>query len=147
MADFSISIDGINRAVDVLDALPDKLIGRIMAKMQAAADKTFDASQKEVPVDTEDLKASGRVEPSVVGDREQINFDVTYGDGSSTGKTYNYNTSFSGAVEGDGYSWFVELGHMSRAGNPVPAQSYLGPAFEEESQKLLTSLGDILDNS
>ena len=141
MPDFSISIDGLDRAIDVLDALPEKLGNRILQKMQAAADKTLEASQAEVPVDTSALKDSGRVEPSVVGNREEIIFDVTYGDGSSTSKTYNYNTSFSGAVEGDGYSWFVELGTVK-----MSAQPYLGPAFEEQSQILLDQIGKILDD-
>lgn len=141
MPDFSISIDGLDRALDVLDVLPEKLGNRILQKMQAAADKTFEASQAEVPVDTSALKDSGRVEPSVVGNREEIIFDVTYGDGSSTPKTYNYDTSFSGAVEADGYAWFQELGTVK-----MPAQPYLGPPFEENSQILLGDLGSILDS-
>ena len=146
MADFSISIDGLDRALDVLDALPDKTINIILQKMQAAADKTLADSQNDVPVDTGALKDSGCVIPSIVGNREEIIFDVSYGDGSATDHTYGYNTTFSGVVEGDGYTWFVELGHLSRAGNPVAAQPYLGPAFEENSQILLDSLAGILDD-
>lgn len=137
---FSFSLDGLDRAIEALDTLSESMSNRVLKKLQAAADATYRGADATVPVDKGDLKASGRVEPGVGGDREQIFFDVTYGDGSSTETIYNYPPNdINGEMDADGYTWFVELGTQKAA-----AQPFLGPAFEEQSQKLLDKLGDIL---
>lgn len=138
---FSFSMDGLDRAVEALGALNDQTQSRILGKMQKAADATLAGADANVPVDKGKLKESGHVAPGVEGDREHITFDVVYGgNGEATAKTYGYPPNgINGDMQADGYAWFVELGTV-KAG----AQPFLGPAFEEQSQILLDSLGDIL---
>lgn len=128
MADFTLSISGLDRLIQVLDQVPTQVQIDTKEELATAAYNTFDQSQSYVPVDKGDLKASGRVEETANG------YEIVYGDGNSSGKTYNYPEGTA-----DGYSWFTELGTTKMA-----AQPYLGPAFEEESQAALTRIGNIL---
>lgn len=148
---FSLEVDGRDQVLTALNQLSEGMKNRILMKLQASADRVLQVSQGDVPVDTEDLKASGHVEPSVNveadGSGAQFGFDVVYGDGSSTSTIYDYPGGNQGMkdVQADGYAWFTELGHLDRAGNPVRPQPYLGPAFDDECQNLLSSLGIVLD--
>lgn len=131
MSNIDVSVSGLDRVLTGLQALKPNLVYRGQRKLQASADRIFNASQREVPVDTGDLKDSGHVEPWVVSE-DEMGMDVTYGDG-------NGYTKYGPLA--DGYSWFVEEGTVNMA-----AQPYLGPAFEEESQKLVSYFGDLLDS-
>lgn len=136
MADnISVSIDGADRVVNIFSGLSEKMSNQIKRKLQASADRVLAVSQVEVPVDKGDLKDSGHVEPDVVSLNE-MSFNVVYGDGSSTSTIYTYDD-----MDANGYAWFVELGTVKMA-----AQPYLGPAFEEESQKLVQRLGNLVND-
>lgn len=124
-----------NRILTALQTLPEKARGHIVNRLQQSAQRVYDVSQREVPRDTEDLANSGHVEPGTDDSGDFLSFAVVYGDGNSGG-TYDY-----GDYVADGYAWFQELGTRF-----MRAQPYLGPAFEEESQKLLTRLGNIIDS-
>ena len=123
----------ISRVVTVLGGVAEAKRYQVQRKLQDSAQKIYDASQQEIAVDTGEAKDSGRVVP-YVEDADHIAFDVTYGDGSANGKTYDYG---DGKIA-DGHPWFLELGTSK-----MPAQPFLGPSFEEESQNLVNTLGDI----
>lgn len=131
-----VSTDGnsFDRIVEVIRTQPQKKQYQIQQILQASADRVLKAAQGTVATDTYALHDSGHVQPSVE-DADTIAFDVIFGDGSATPVIYDY-----GDDQADGYAWFVELGTVHMAPRP-----YLGPAFEEESQKLVQRLGDMFN--
>jgi hypothetical protein len=134
----NLTIDYIgdyNRILTALETLPQKARGRIVNRLQQSAQRVYDVSQREVPRDSEDLANSGHVEPGTDDSDDFLMFAVVYGDGNAT-QGYDY-----GDYVADGYAWFQELGTRFMRSHP-----YLGPAFEEEAQKLLTRLGNIIDS-
>lgn len=128
----SVSVTGLDRIIQGLNDVKPNVACKGQRKLQAIADKIYSTSQAEVPVDKGDLKASGKVEPYVV-DESDMGMTVTYGDGNGYGDKYGI---------ADGYAWFQEMGTTK-----MPAQPYLGPAFEEEGQKLVTYFGNLLEDS
>lgn len=126
-----ISIDflGANALINTLDAYPRQATDAIKELMGEAASKVYMASQASVPVDKGDLQSSAYID--IVDGPTEFHVDVTYGDGNGYGSKYGIE---------DGYAWFVELGHLSRAGNLVPPQPYLSPAFDMEAQNLQSAL-------
>lgn len=134
MGDFTIDVDGFDRLINVLNQLPEKTSNQVKRQLQASADRVLAQSQKEVAVDKGDLKSTGRVEPYTDGDyssHQTVAFDVAYGgiNGTVTGKPVDY-------------AGFVHDGTTKQAPQP-----YLAPPFEEESQKLVGKLGDIIRGS
>ena len=136
---------------DILDAdlVADTWYQKILKEYLNAATETFQASQIDVPVDTGDLRDSG--DTDLTESSSGFEIDITYGSEKPTDKDYSYpegaaTTDYpAGAMEADSYAWMVELGHMSRAGNPVPAQPYLGPNFDSGVNDLLDNLEGLLD--
>ena len=153
MADFTYEVFFNGPLADPI-ALAQLWHYKILEKYIKAADQTYQGSQADVPVgETGDLQTSGQVGNLIENGPGEFSIDVSYGDGSSTG-TYDYaegaaTTQYSaGAMAADGYSWFVELGHMSVAGNPVPAQPFLGPNFDINVDGLLQiGLPNLLDKA
>lgn len=134
MGDFTLDVDGFDRVINVLNQLPEKTSNQIKRQLQASADRVLKQSSKEVPVDKGDLKSTGRVEPYTDGDyssHQTVAFDVAYGgqNGSETGEFVDY-------------AGFVHDGTTRQQPQP-----YLLPSFEEESQKLVGKLGDIIRGS
>lgn len=137
MVGFTTTFVGASDLLKKLDKLPGEVTAIVKGEFLGAVNGTFSDSQTDVPVDKGDLKGSGKV---VLNDHGNTwEYDVSYGDGSETSTTYMYDTN-EGPVEARGYSWFTELGHMSRAGNPVPAQPYLGNNFYTRAEKLMVTL-------
>lgn len=133
---FSAEVSGLDRIISGLQAATEETTGQIERLFAGAADRVYTNSQALVPVLSGDLKGSGK--PEAWKDGNSFGWDVSYGDGSATPHTYSYNaTETGGAVDADGYSWFVELGTAK-----MGAQPYLGPPFEEESQGLVHELGN-----
>jgi|SRR5579859_7326926 len=134
-----VQVEGLDRIVSILSVMPAQMANEIKGELSTSAQTTLSNSQSMVPVLSGDLQASGHIEDN------GVDIDVVYGDGSSAG-TYSYpDNGLNGDMQADGYAWFVELGHLSRAGNPVAPQPFLGPAFEEESQALVQRLGDLVN--
>jgi hypothetical protein len=104
-------------------------MSKVMPEFEATANSVLDDATAAAPYDAvhhkegePHLNETGRVEKTDNG------YNVTFGDES-------------GEI---GYSMFVEMGHLSRAGNHVPAQPYLFPAFLIHSGELIDSLEGIL---
>lgn len=146
MADtISMQFTGYADVLKKLAGLTDGVTKTIKDMYAEAAGGTYDDSQAAVPVDTGNLRDSASI--TIEDKGHKWSYEVNYGDvtgGSSTPKKYSYTTT-TGPVRADGYAWFVELGHLSRAGNPVPAQPYLGPAFYTRAEKLIGDLKAMFD--
>ncbi len=126
-------------------------VSAITEEYIAAAEATERGASADAPVgETGDLAGSGQV-GTLVSEGNSFYIDVSFGDGEATPHGYSYpegdaTTEYpAGGMEADGYTWFVELGHLSRAGNPVPAQPFLGPNFDGQVQELLPRLEAILE--
>lgn len=124
---------------------------KITAKYLDAANNTLTGSQADAPQGaTGDLRAGGGFGETELAGPGQFHVDITYENGTQTAHTYSYSpgdatTKYAdGNLDADGYVWFVELGHMSRAGNPVPPQPFLGPNFDMNAEGLLMMLEDML---
>lgn len=132
-----LEVEGIDRVLTVLGAVEIEVKGIVKPIFAGATDRVYTNSQANVAVDKGDLKASGKVESGE--DAHSFHYDISYGDGQSTPTTYSYPANgVLGAAEADGYAWFIEEGTVK-----MPAQPYLGPPFEEESQSLTHELGNI----
>ena len=138
---------------DILDAdlVADTWYQKILKEYLNAATETFEGSQRDVPVgETGDLKDLAEL-GDVVESSSGFEIEITYGSEKPTDKDYSYSegaatTNYpAGDMEADSYAWMVELGHLSRAGNPVAAQPYLGPNFDSGVDDLLDALEGLLD--
>lgn len=138
---------GFSDVAGALDATIAEQTDAIKQIFGAAAGATFTGSQADVAVASGELRGSGVINSVDNGDNFYI--DVTYGDGSATATTYNYPDSFSttqfstGGLPGDGYAWFVELGHLTRGGTLVAPQPYLGPNFDLNANNLMSDLNKV----
>ncbi len=140
---FTTTFTGAADILKRLDMFPDEVTALMKSQYSDAARGTYDESQSNVPVDTGDLKGSASITVNDQGNKWY--YEVNYGDvtgGSDTSKSYTYSVPEGSAVA-RGYAWFTELGHVSRAGNPVPATPYLGPAFYSHAEKLLATLAQM----
>jgi hypothetical protein len=150
IGDYSVTLKG---DIANADLLAKKWHYKIVSAYIKAAKECYDESQRDAPVgETGDLKASGEVGNLQENGPGPFSIEVAYGGGIPfTQKDYNYPGSAAttqypaGEMEADTYPWFVELGHLSRAGNVVPAQPFLGPNFDFAIMGLEIKLDGILD--
>lgn len=127
--DLSVSVDGSDVVLNALGRLAPDVMSKVMPVFETTANNTLDDATAAAPYDAvhhkegePHLNETGRVEKTDDG------YDVTFGDDS--GET--------------GYTFWTEMGHLSRAGNHVPAQPYLFPSFLIHSSELIDSLEGIL---
>lgn len=149
--------DGINMTVNFTGPLsdPQALVTlwhyKILKKYIQEAARCRDEAEAAAPVgETGDLKGSSdiQMEESGVGE-----FCIEVGFGGTlpyTSKDYDYPESAStsqyadGDMIADNYALLVELGHLDRAGNPVPPQPFLGPNFDFAVELLMLDLTELL---
>lgn len=113
-----MAILGMEDLTKALQGLLQQVEPAIQKELEAAAQNTYDASQVDCPVGPDSaghthMKDTGHVDssPGLV----EVTYDAEY-------------------------ALFVHEGHMSRSGRPVPAQPFLEPHFEAESEALLERL-------
>jgi hypothetical protein len=125
--DEKVYISGMNYVLEGLDHLPNSAVKIIYREQEKAARACLAKAEEAAPVGEEygqwHLRDTGFVVRPLSGNdiRTEVRFESDH-------------------------ALYVEMGHMSVAGNPVPPQHFLLPAFDEEAEALAERLDDKLQN-
>lgn len=111
-----MAILGTQQILVALNQVVGNIQGEVQKELEQAGTNTFESSQDDCPVRSGVLKDSGHV------DATPLHVEVVYD---------------------ANYALFVHEGHLSRAGNPVPAQPFLEPHFEVEADALVDCLKNL----
>jgi|SRR5579859_6487818 len=111
----SMNIGDVSGLLSELEALNKATPAEIQAELDTAAQNVLASAQDAAPVLTGEMRDSGHADSGNL--ESTVTFDADY-------------------------ALFVEMGHLSRAGNPVPPQHFLLPAFYDEANALQARLED-----
>ncbi len=119
----TLKIVGNEALIKGLDGAAKKITHAAYNELMIAAYGCLTDAQDACPVDRGDLRDSGEV--------------IEYPESALLAEV-----QFTGDDERD-YALFVELGHHTKDGSFVPAQPFLGPAFQDHAQQLEDNIKNI----
>lgn len=111
-----MELSGLSELAQLFMGAQKGMEAEIQPELDTAAQNTLASAQDNAPVLSGEMRDSGHADSGNL--ESTVTFDADY-------------------------SLFVEMGHLSRAGTPVPPQHFLLPAFYDEAQALQSRLEEL----